>query len=76
VGLFMRTRDQGIGSQQLESARLTRNFRSRAEIVEWVNERIGPAFPEIENMAAGAVRYAPSEPARDPGGRVEVLAEI
>ncbi|AKS41497.1 UvrD-helicase domain-containing protein [Wenzhouxiangella marina] len=76
VGLFMRTRDQGIGAQTLESAQLTRNFRSRAEIVEWVNERIGPAFPSIENMAAGAVRYAPSEPAREPGGRVEVLAEI
>jgi ATP-dependent exoDNAse (exonuclease V) beta subunit len=74
VGLFMRTRDQGIGAQTLESARLTRNFRSHAEIVEWVNERIGPAFPEAENMAAGAVRYAPSEAARDPGGRVEILA--
>ncbi len=74
VGLFMRTREAGIGAQQLESCQLTRNFRSRAEIVEWVNERIGPAFPELENMAAGAVRYAPSEAARDPGGRVETLA--
>jgi len=75
VGLFMRTRDQGIGAQTLESARLTRNFRSRAEIVDWVNERVGPAFPETENMAAGAVRYAPSEAAREPGGRVEILAQ-
>jgi ATP-dependent exoDNAse (exonuclease V) beta subunit len=74
VGLFMRTRDQGIGAQTLESARLTRNFRSRSEIVEWVNERIGPAFPETENMAAGAVRYAPSEAAREPGGQAEILA--
>jgi len=75
VGLFIRTRDRGIGTQALESCRLTRNFRSRSEIVEWVNERIGPAFPETENMAAGAVRYATSEPAREPGGRVEILAQ-
>jgi ATP-dependent exoDNAse (exonuclease V) beta subunit len=74
VGLFMRTREHGIGGQRVEPCRLTRNFRSRAEIVEWVNAALGPTFPEREDIAAGAVRYAPSEPGRDGGGRVEVLA--
>ena len=74
VGLFMRTRERGIGAQMLESCRLTRNFRSRAEIVDWVNERLGPAFPVDEDISAGAVSYAPSEPGRDGGGRVEILA--
>jgi len=74
VGLFMRTRDDGIGQQRLESHRLTRNFRSAAEIVDWVNERLGPIFPDLEDISAGAVRYAPSEAARAGGGRVEILA--
>jgi len=74
VGLFMRTREQGIGDQPLQALRLTRNFRSRAEIVDWVNERLGPIFPHTENIAAGAVSYAPSEPGRSEGGRVEILA--
>ncbi|HSH28201.1 MAG TPA: UvrD-helicase domain-containing protein [Wenzhouxiangella sp.] len=74
VGLFMRTRERGIGMQAVESCRLTRNFRSAAEIVDWVNDRLGPIFPEHEDISAGAVSYAPSVPGRDGGGRVEILA--
>jgi ATP-dependent exoDNAse (exonuclease V) beta subunit len=75
VGLFMRTRERGIGAQVLESCQLSSNFRSRAEIVDWVNNRIGPAFPATENMAAGAVCYADSVAARGPGGQVEIIAQ-
>ncbi|MFW5927539.1 MAG: UvrD-helicase domain-containing protein, partial [Wenzhouxiangella sp.] len=74
VGLFMRTREQGIGAQMVESCRLTRNFRSRAEIVDWVNASLGPIFPRHEDISAGAVSYARSEPGREAGGRVELLA--
>ena len=74
VGLFIRTRDQGIGALIPESLRLTRNFRSRAEIVEWVNGRLGPIFPTREDISAGAVAYAPSEPGRKAGGGVDLLA--
>ena len=73
VGLFMRTREFGIGEQALESLQLTRNFRSRREIVEWVNERLGPIFPESEDIAAGAVSYAESEPALEAGGEVRLI---
>ncbi|MEN1728026.1 MAG: UvrD-helicase domain-containing protein, partial [Pseudomonadota bacterium] len=75
VGLFMRTREKGIGTQAVEFCQLSRNFRSRSEIVEWVNEHVGPAFPAVEDMAAGAVRYASSEPARSTGGSVHILAQ-
>ena len=74
VGLFMRTRDRGLGGLTLDSLRLTRNFRSRSEIVEWVNDTLGPAFPVDEDITAGAVAYARSEPGRGPGGVVETLA--
>jgi len=74
VGLFMRTRSRGVAQQRLESCRLTRNFRSRREIVDWVNDRLGPIFPETEDISAGAVTYAESEPALDSGGKVEIIA--
>ena len=74
VGLFMRTRDQGLGGLTLDSLRLDQNFRSKSEIVEWVNDTLGPAFPVTEDIAAGAVAYARSEPGRGPGGGVETLA--
>jgi ATP-dependent helicase/nuclease subunit A len=74
VGLFMRTRELGIGDQRLESCRLTQNFRSRKEIVDWVNQRLGPIFPHTENVSAGAVCYAPSKPGLGGGGQVDILA--
>jgi ATP-dependent exoDNAse (exonuclease V) beta subunit len=74
VGLFIRVRDQGLGPLSLESKRLASNFRSRDEIVGWVNDHLGPIFPEVEDAAAGAVAYAPSDGERGAGGAVEVLA--
>ncbi|MDT8449294.1 MAG: UvrD-helicase domain-containing protein [Wenzhouxiangellaceae bacterium] len=74
VGLFMRTRSRGLNAIRLEPLHLTRNFRSHAEIVDWVNGTLGPAFPAAEDITAGAVTYAPSEAGRGPGGAVEVIA--
>jgi ATP-dependent helicase/nuclease subunit A len=74
VGLFIRSRDRGVGPLTLEPHRLTQNFRSREEVVEWVNDKLGPIFPSKENISAGAVAYARSEAERGPGGKVELLA--
>ncbi|MBS3747936.1 MAG: UvrD-helicase domain-containing protein, partial [Wenzhouxiangellaceae bacterium] len=74
VGLFMRTRDRGLAGLELDSLRLDQNFRSKSEIVDWVNDTLGPAFPVAEDVAAGAVAYAGSEAGRGPGGNVEMLA--
>ncbi|QOC22074.1 UvrD-helicase domain-containing protein [Wenzhouxiangella sp. AB-CW3] len=74
VGLFIRTREAGIGDQSVEDCRLASNFRSRAEIVDWVNRKLGPVFPATEDISAGAVAYAPSEPGLGSGGQVELLA--
>lgn len=74
VGLFMRLRDYGINDLPLATERLSDNFRSRAEIVGWVNERLGPIFPEHEDITAGAVGYAASRAGRSEGGAVELVA--
>jgi len=74
VGLFMRTRDRGLGGLELDSLQLDQNFRSKSEIVDWVNDTLGPTFPTDEDIAAGAVAYAGSEAGRGPGGSVETLA--
>ena len=74
VGLFIRTREFGIGDQSVESCRLTQNFRSRSELVDWVNHKLGPIFPATEDISAGAVAYAPSEAGRGGGGHIDILA--
>ncbi|HXV19707.1 MAG TPA: UvrD-helicase domain-containing protein [Desulfuromonadales bacterium] len=67
VGLFLRAQRYGIGTVPLEPLVLSANFRSRAGIVEWVNESFSRVFPGTEDMACGAVRYAPATAVHPPG---------
>lgn len=67
VGLFLRAQRYGIGTVPLEPLVLSANFRSRAGIVEWVNESFSRVFPGTEDMACGAVRYAPATPVHPSG---------
>ena len=60
VGLFLRTRDRGLGAIRLESLALTRNFRSVPELVEWANSTFPRVFPALDDPRASAVRYLPS----------------
>ena len=69
VGLFLKAREEGIGSVPLEALHLTVNFRSQAGIVEWANATFACIMPAVEDIGAGAVRYVDSlaRHAREPG---------
>jgi len=74
VGLFLQVRDAGIGSLKPEFLQLRQNFRSQAGLVAWVNRVFGALFPVRDEVATGAIRYAPSvafHPALD-GDAVQV----
>lgn len=60
VGLFLAARQFGIGYAQLTPLELTVNFRSQQGIVDWVNRTFQTAFPEQDDIARGAVKYAGS----------------
>ena len=60
VGLYLRARHEGIGSVRLTPLALTVNFRSQQGIVDWVNATFAQVLPAEENIAAGAVPYAPA----------------
>lgn len=75
VGLFLDARANGVGGVALEALTLNRNFRCAPAIVNWVNQVLGPVFPEQEDAVRGAVTYAPSEAGvvantAEPGGEV------
>jgi len=61
VGLFLRARHQGIGAVTLEPLTLSVNFRSQADIVDWLNAAFRRVLPRDEDFAAGAVPYTPSD---------------
>src|SRR6266566_1414314 len=58
VGLYLRARQEGIGSVRLEPLALSVNFRSQGGVVEWVNRAFARVFPAVEDMTFGAVAYA------------------
>jgi ATP-dependent exoDNAse (exonuclease V) beta subunit len=62
VGLFLRARQDGIGTMALEPLALSVNFRSQADIVDWVNDAFEGVMPRVEDIGVGAVTYAPCEP--------------
>jgi ATP-dependent exoDNAse (exonuclease V) beta subunit len=61
VGLFLRTRDAGIGALRLEYCQLTQNFRSTPQIVDMVNDTFAGVFAPADDPVDSAVRYHPSE---------------
>jgi ATP-dependent exoDNAse (exonuclease V) beta subunit len=63
VGLFLRTRDQGLGSIRPQPLLLVRNFRSVAELVDWFNIVFAHTLPAHDDLQRGAVRHAPSQAA-------------
>jgi ATP-dependent exoDNAse (exonuclease V) beta subunit len=66
VGIFLDARNNGIGCVPLEKLDLTVNFRSQQQVVSWVNDTFAHAFPELDDIARGAVRYSHSEAFRPP----------
>ncbi len=60
VGLFLRARDQGIGEVRLEPLRLTRNFRSVPQLIQWINDAFEALFPVSDDLRASAVSFTRS----------------
>jgi ATP-dependent exoDNAse (exonuclease V) beta subunit len=61
VALFLAAQRDGIGGVPLEPLRLSANFRSQAGVVDWVNASFPRVMAPRDDLASGAVRYAPSE---------------
>lgn len=60
VGLFLHTRNSGVGDIQLEPLTLKSNFRSQKDIIEWVNSCFSAIFPKRDDPDLGSIQYSPS----------------
>jgi ATP-dependent helicase/nuclease subunit A len=59
VGLFIKTfHDKSLGSIPLETLRLSVNFRSQQNLVEWVNDSFKTIFPKQDDLITSAVSYS------------------
>jgi ATP-dependent helicase/nuclease subunit A len=67
VSLFLRSwEQQRLGAVRLTPVRLTTNFRSTPEILNWLTVRFRPMMSEEDHLH-GAVRFRPSEASRRKG---------
>lgn len=64
VSRFLAIQRQGLGAVRLTPLRLTRNFRSRPELVTWFNDAFSVALPRTDDLDRGAVSYTPAIAAR------------
>ena len=60
VSLFLKARQDGIGSIRLEPLTLSVNFRSDTALVEWTNQTFARILPPQEDIESGAVIYSAS----------------
>ncbi|MGQ0428591.1 MAG: UvrD-helicase domain-containing protein [Gammaproteobacteria bacterium] len=61
VTLFLQAERQGVGGVPLTPLSLSRNFRSSAAIVDWVNAAFAELLPQADDFERGAVRYSAAE---------------
>lgn len=61
VSLFLKARNEGIGTVRPQPLDLRVNFRSDSSVVSWVNAVFSKAFPRLDDLARGGVRYSTSE---------------
>jgi ATP-dependent exoDNAse (exonuclease V) beta subunit len=59
VALFIKTfHEQSLGNIPLEALRLSVNFRSQQNLVEWVNSSFRNIFPKQDDLITSAVSYS------------------
>jgi len=61
VGLFLDVAEHGLPGMAVAPLRLGANFRSRPDVVAWINGVFPQVMPSRDDAVAGAVRFTPSE---------------
>jgi ATP-dependent exoDNAse (exonuclease V) beta subunit len=60
VGLFLKAKQQGLGNIRLNFRQLNTNFRSSANVMQWINRVFAQSFPPVDHMTLGAISYMPA----------------
>lgn len=65
VGLFLRVQEFGLGQIPVQNLHLSANFRSDPAIIDWINQQAPEIFSSKDDLSLGAIRYSPSQAARE-----------
>jgi ATP-dependent exoDNAse (exonuclease V) beta subunit len=77
VGLFLAAkRDGRLGNVALQALTLSRNFRSRPELVAWTNRVYQQVLPGEDDLARGDVAFKGADATRAPDARAMVTLDV
>jgi ATP-dependent helicase/nuclease subunit A len=74
MSLFLVAKHRGIGTVQLHSLTLQRNFRSAPAVVDWVNAAFARVFPAMDEIETGRSAFRDSSATRTAAGEQFVRA--
>jgi ATP-dependent helicase/nuclease subunit A len=75
VGLFMKAKTHGLGTKKLKVLKLTSNFRTSQNIVEWNNKTYSESFPQLADLSLGAVPYENASPVLENASKEPVVVK-
>lgn len=58
VTYFLKTWREGLDNVELSPLQLTSNFRSDANVIDWINDTFKSVFPPQDQLDTGGVRYS------------------
>ena len=70
--MYLNVREKGVGQTCPQRQELSRNFRSTPTLIEWCNRVFRDAFPQQEDLAAGATPFAPAQAVKEESADSEV----
>lgn len=74
--LFLRAEREGVNKIKLQPLRLSSNFRSFEEIVDWNDAHFSKALPQADDIALGAVKHSPARGIRGANAAAGVVCEL
>ena len=74
VGLFLKTKREGLGQLHLTPLTLSTNFRSSQLLVDWFNTTFETIFPNFEDINTGAIAYTASQALSSEAKNTKVVA--
>ena len=76
VGIYLDVWENGLRTVALNTLRLTANFRSQANIVNWVNQVFAASFPAQIDISRGAVPYSAADALHSPIEKQSVCTSV
>jgi ATP-dependent exoDNAse (exonuclease V) beta subunit len=76
VRAFLELAEEGLGEMKFDVRRLSSNFRSAKELVDWINRCFAHIMPRTDDRNRGAIAFRPGEAVAAKSAAVDAAAAV